>query len=101
MTFIARILRALFWVLVVSWTLSMLRGLVRKMAGGTSNAHPDRAPRKDAVGRKLVRDPVCGMHIAEGLAIALSDGVESVHFCSLECRERYLHDTSKLAAHAS
>jgi YHS domain-containing protein len=98
MTFIARMLRYLFWVLVASWTLSLLRRMVRNMAGGASNTHPDVA--NDRVARKLVRDPVCGMHIAEGFAIPLGEGTEIVHFCSTECREKYLHDTRKFAAHA-
>ena len=100
MTSIARILRYLFWVLIASWTLSILRRIVGSMAGGARNAHPDIDVRKDAVARKLVRDPVCGMHIAEGLAIPLREGAEIVHFCSTECRGKYLEDTHKFAANA-
>ena len=70
MTFIARILRFLFWVLIVSWSVSLLRRLVNSMgAGATGRQEPIDVP-SDAVSRKLVRDPVCGMHLAEGLAIA-------------------------------
>lgn len=100
MTFIARILRYIFWVLIVSWAVSVLRRIVRNMAGGTTNAHPDIDVSNDAVARKLVRDPVCGMHLAEGLAIPLREGGELVHFCSMDCREKYLAGTRKFAANA-
>lgn len=98
MTFIARMLRYLFWVLVVSWAASILRRIVRNMAGAAPNAHPDMDVRNDAVAGKLVRDPVCGMHLAEGLAIPLSEGGELLHFCSRDCREKYLAGARKFVA---
>ena len=101
MTFIARILRFLFWVLIVSWSVSLLRRLVNSMgAGATGRQEPIDVP-SDAVSRKLVRDPVCGMHLAEGLAIAerSSDG-EPVYFCSEECRNKFMDAPKKFAANA-
>ena len=69
MTFIGRILRFLFWVIIVSWSISLLRRLVNSMgAAGTNRNEPLDVP-SDAVARKLVRDPVCGMHVAENLAL--------------------------------
>jgi YHS domain-containing protein len=100
MTFIARMLRYLFWLLVVSWTFALLRRLVNHM--GSAHTHPTRpmdVP-NDAVAKKLVRDPVCGMHIAEGLALPLNQGSTILHFCSAECRDKFLNDTRKFAANA-
>ena len=101
MTFIARILRFLFWVLIVSWSVSLLRRLVNRMgAGATGRQEPIDVP-SDAVSRKLVRDPVCGMHLAEGLAIAeRSSGGEPVYFCSEECRNKFMDAPKKFAANA-
>ena len=101
MTFIARILRFLFWVLIVSWSVSLLRRLVNSMgAGATGRQEPIDVP-SDAVSRKLVRDPVCGMHVAEGLAIAeRSSGGEPVYFCSEECRNKFMDAPKKFAANA-
>lgn len=48
--------------------------------------------------RRLVRDPVCGIHVAEVLAIPLRAGKETIYFCSQACRERYLSETRKAAA---
>jgi YHS domain-containing protein len=100
MTFIARMLKYLFWFLVVSWTASILRGIVGKMASGASEPQPYVDVPNDAVGQKLVRDPVCGMHVAEGLALPLRQGSEILHFCSAECRDKYLSGDHKLSASA-
>jgi YHS domain-containing protein len=98
MAFIARILRFLFWVVIVSWSVSLLRRLVNNMgAGATDRQQPIDVP-SDAVSRKLVRDPVCGMHLAEGLAIVSHSGGETVFFCSEECRNKYMDEPSKFAA---
>jgi YHS domain-containing protein len=100
MGFLTRIFRYLFWVLVVSWTVSLLRKLVSNMgAQGTHRNEPMDVP-NDAVGRKLVRDPVCGMHLAEGLAIVEQRGGAPVFFCSEECRNKFMGEPKKFAANA-
>ena len=100
MIFIARILRFLFWVLIVSWSVSLLRRIVNSMGGAaTGRQQPIDVP-SDAVSRKLVRDPVCGMHWAEGLAIAEHSGGEPVFFCSEECRNKFMVEPRKFAANA-
>lgn len=97
MAFLARILRFLFWLLIVSWSVSILRRIVDRMG------HAGEEPRTtDATGpttaEKLVRDPVCGMHVAEKLALPLREGTETVHFCSSECRDKYASGMKKFAA---
>jgi len=102
MTFIARILRFVFWVLIVSWSLSLLRRLVNSMGAGAVGPNRDEpldVP-SNAVARKLVRDPVCGMHLAENLALVERSGGQPVYFCSEECRNRFLGEPKKFAANA-
>ena len=48
--------------------------------------------------RRLVRDPVCGTHVAEVLAIPLREGGELVHFCSVACRDKYVSSAQRMAA---
>jgi len=96
MAFLARILRFLFWLLVVSWTVSVLRRIVARM--GQARAQDVDAP-SGTSSQKLVRDPVCGMHVVEGLALPLREGTEIVHFCSAGCRDTYLRGSKKFAAH--
>jgi YHS domain-containing protein len=99
MIFIARILRFLFWVVIVSWSVSLLRRLVNSMGGVSTNRDQPIDVPSDAVSRKLVRDPVCGMHLAEGLAIRTrSSSGEPVFFCSEECRNKFMDPPKKFAA---
>jgi len=100
MTFIARILRYLFWLLVVSWTVAILRRIVGKMLSGDVGAKPYVDVQNDAVTQKLVRDPMCGMHVAEGLSHPLKQDREILHFCSAECRDKYLSAAREISASA-
>jgi YHS domain-containing protein len=91
MGFFSRLVQFIFWVLIFSWAVK----LVARMLGGASRkgATPgaDRAADGDSAlpGKRLVRDPVCGMHMAEELALPMSANGETQYFCSMECREKY------------
>jgi YHS domain-containing protein len=112
MNFIARVIRFLFWLLVVSWSVALLKKLVAWMLRGAteraeseSQSEPEISRGQSAVGasRRLVRDPVCGAHVAEVLAIPLRQDGQLIHFCSTQCRDQYLLTNSgaevkKLAA---
>lgn len=104
MNFIFRAIRFLFWVLVLSWAATLLRRVIVRMlrgAGGTGSATGVADPAASDVNnvRRLVRDPVCGLHVAEYRAIPLREGSELLHFCSTSCRDQYLSSAKKLAAH--
>lgn len=107
MEFISRVLKYLFWLLVVSWSVALLRRLVaRTMDGATSSARASEAAATGASGapnasaaRRLVRDPVCGVHVAEELAIPLREGAELMHFCSTACRDKYAVQVPRVVAH--
>jgi YHS domain-containing protein len=99
MVFLARILRFLFWLLIVSWSVSILRRIVGRMGQEANQTKPAVDERSEAVSQKLVRDPVCGMHVAEGLSLPLREGTEILRFCSSECRDKYLEGAKKFAAH--
>jgi|SRR5271157_3227238 len=101
MAFLARMVRYLFWVLIASWTLRLLSRVVGSMATTGRATEPDVLEPNESGGRTLVRDPVCGMHVAERIAIPLRVDNELLHFCSMECREKYVKSTQKLAANAS
>ncbi len=81
--FLARIIRFLFWFVILSWAVWLVRRLFR--AGAAPSAQPP-APRG---GVKLYRDPVCGTHVSPEISFSLEDAGQVVHFCSAECRERY------------
>ena len=102
MSLISRIMRFLFWVLVLSWILSLLRRAVAWMLRGTAappqSANASSTNQDAEMARRLVRDPVCGLHVAEVLSIPLREGGEVLHFCSVACRDQYVARTKKFAA---
>jgi len=100
MNFIARVVRFLFWLLVVSWSVALLKRLVGWMVRSATQSAESSGQREPeisknsggtvGVSRRLVRDPVCGAHVAEVLAIPLRENGELIHFCSTQCRDKYL-----------
>jgi YHS domain-containing protein len=101
MNFLARIVRFLFWLLVLSWGLRLLRRIAGGMLRDETAAGPqaaDAAVGIPSTGRRLVRDPVCGMHVDETRSIPFRDGGELVHFCSTACRDAYAVNSRKFAA---
>ena len=99
MGFLGRIVRFLFWVLVLSWAVKLLG---RAIGGAAKRPHaPDgRMPEALAGGKRLVKDPVCGMHMAEELALPLEANGEVLHFCSQDCRAKYESGMVRRAASA-
>jgi YHS domain-containing protein len=109
MNFLARVMKFLFWLLIVSWSVSLLRQVLAWMLRGAMPAaqvNQDVAgarggsgdPQDGAATRRLVRDPVCGMHVAEVLAVPLGESGELVHFCSFACRDKYVNGRHPMAA---
>jgi YHS domain-containing protein len=101
MMFLTRIVWLIFCALLVFRGVALLlRGIARVL--GTSALNSARpADSTCAVPtsseRHLVRDPVCGMHLAEVLAIPLRDRGELLHFCSVACRDKYASRMDKAA----
>jgi YHS domain-containing protein len=103
MNFFARVARFLLWLIFVSWSVWLLRRLVARMLGDAAQENPRSAdaskPAQTAVAaRRLVRDPVCGVHVDETLSIPLREGSELLHFCSPACRDAYAVEVRKFAA---
>jgi len=103
MNFLARLIRFLFWVVIVSWGVRLAGRLISGLLQPSRVREP-LEPTGDLnaaqSGRLLVRDPICGVHIAEALAIPLRTNGELLHFCSVACRDAYLNSLRKLAANA-
>jgi YHS domain-containing protein len=103
MNFLARIVRFLFWLLFVSWSVWLLRRLVGWLLRDVAaNASPysgaPATPETPVAARRLVRDPVCGMHVDETLSIPFREEGELLHFCSPACRDAYAVNVKKFAA---
>ena len=103
MNFFARIIRFLFWVVIVSWGFRLIGRFLSNSLQRSSPQEPTNAasdPHTPQAARLLVRDPVCGVHLAEVLATPLRENGEVLHFCSPACRDTYLGSSRKLAANA-
>jgi hypothetical protein len=103
MSFIVRMIRFIVWVLILSWGVRMLgRLVVWMLGGGSTSAQPEAVGEGDTptevFGRRLVRDPMCGVHVAEVLSIPLREGTDNLYFCSIACRDAYVSQTRKFAA---
>jgi YHS domain-containing protein len=114
MDFLGRIFKFLFWVLIVSWSVALLRRVLAWMLRGAMPAQAEQDAAGSAAGAgagvapgdaqggvaasRLVRDPICGMHVAEVLAVPLRESGELVHFCSMACRDKYVSGTRRMAA---
>lgn len=72
--------------------LMLLRWLFAKIFGGAVQQRS--APRQASTARTItgqtVKDPQCGMYVASSLAITSRLDGKLYHFCSAECRDRYL-----------
>lgn len=100
-------MRFLILLLVFCWVAALLRRSLVWLLGDVANrrqpASRDQARAQSqapgtAIARRLVRDPVCGVHVAESRAIPLREGTELLHFCSTGCRDNYVATEKKLAA---
>jgi YHS domain-containing protein len=85
MRFLIRV--AVVFVLVLT-ALSTLRRLF-----GPSSPSRSRSPEDSSDGSttgKLVKDPVCGTYVSDDQALRANQGSEVFHFCSEECREKFI-----------
>jgi YHS domain-containing protein len=103
MNFLARALRFLFWLLVISWSAWLLRRFVGSMlrkavSNPQQSTEASAAVETSGTARRLVRDPVCGLHVDETLSIPLREQGELLHFCSPACRDKYIGNIQKFAA---
>ena len=75
-----------------------MTGSARPVQTGNSTGAPGSEPAMP--GKRLVKDPVCGMHIAEELALPFDADGETHYFCSQECRAKYENSILHRAANA-
>jgi YHS domain-containing protein len=62
---------------------------VIEATGGTPRSRAKRAEQQRAEAVKLVRDPICGVHLPPASAITLAVNGTTHYFCSDTCRDRF------------
>ena len=58
--------------------------------GGQRTAARQRPPEQVPLSGELKRDPVCGTFVSTASSLKKSVGGQTVHFCSADCRDRYV-----------
>jgi YHS domain-containing protein len=86
MEFLVPLIETVLWVIFAVW-------LVRRIFGRrpARQAPPPRVEKQSPAPMKtLHRDPSCGTYVAEDISRRLEEGGKTLHFCSEECRMRYI-----------
>jgi len=92
--------RAIFELLMTVLVIFFLRAVMRTIFKGFGDlmrpgANPNAsqqsgAPNAVPLTGELKKDPVCGTYISVATSIKETVGGETVHFCSKECRDKYV-----------
>jgi YHS domain-containing protein len=91
--------RAIFYLLltvVVVTVLKSIIGLVLKgfaeamKPGSTAPGSKPRAANQVPLTGELKKDPACGTYIAAATSLKEKVGGQTYHFCSTECRDKYV-----------
>lgn len=77
------------WVLRIILILVLIRAMWRLLRGILEGAGYQQIGSTQPQGVKLVRDPVCGVFVAPGQALAARAAGHTVYFCSERCREQW------------
>jgi YHS domain-containing protein len=96
--------RAIFYLLLTVVVITVLKsivGIVLKgvaeamKPGSTTQATGARSSGQVPLTGELKKDPVCGTYIAAASSIKEKVGGQTVHFCSNECRDKYVASMAK------
>jgi len=87
--------RAIFELILVIVVITVLRsvlGIISKAVSGAANAN---RPAQSSSGRvplsgELKKDPACGTYISASTSIKETVGGQTFHFCSKQCRDKYV-----------
>jgi hypothetical protein len=90
---LSRIILFILWAILLGGVFSLLRRRARSSARRTANARPASPPHPVT----LYRDPYCGTHVSPEISVRATQGGQELHFCSAECRDRYLRSQRQAA----
>jgi YHS domain-containing protein len=90
---LSRIILFIFWAILLVGIVSLLRGRLRSSARRAANARPASPPKPVT----LLRDPYCGTHVSPEVSVRATQAGRELHFCSAECRDRYLRSERQAA----
>jgi len=95
---IRNLIRFLILIAVVAFVRYLIGMITRAVSGAikgeaetaeTAETAESTGARQSKDQGELLRDPVCGVYVAEQTSIKKAIGGETVHFCSTACRDKY------------
>jgi YHS domain-containing protein len=96
--------RAIFYLLLTVVVITVLKSIIGIVLKGVSEAMKPGSTARGASPRpsnqvpltgELKKDPVCGTYIAAASAIKESVGGQTLHFCSTDCRDKYVASVAR------
>ena len=84
MAILARIFTFILWLILATWLGRKLLGWLFGSAAQPNSRTSSRGP------QELQRDPWCGTYVSPDISHTLEHNGQVHHFCSEECRERFL-----------
>ena len=90
MNSLSRIIRYIFMAILVGGIVSLLRSRARSFGRLTARGRPPAARRPV----HLFRDPHCGTFVSPEVSIQATQAGRVQHFCSEQCRDRYLNQAA-------
>jgi YHS domain-containing protein len=87
--------RLLFYVITAIFLISIIRMVAGVLMKGLGSLfEPAGAPGRPSsasvpIGGELKKDPVCGTFVSAAASVKKSIGGSVVHFCSVECRDKF------------
>jgi YHS domain-containing protein len=86
--------RLIFYLLLAVVGITMLRSVLailgRVFSMFVEGPRPQTPRQQVPLTGELKRDPVCGTFVAASSSIKHNEAGSTVHFCSAECRDKYL-----------
>jgi YHS domain-containing protein len=91
--------RAIFYLLLTVVVITVLKSIVGIVLKGVAEAMKPGSTTQGAAPRpsgqvpltgELKKDPLCGTYIAAATSIKEKVGGQTIHFCSQECRDKYV-----------
>lgn len=81
----------LLMVVVITVLRSVLGIIGRALSGQANRQRPaQRSPGQVPLSGELKKDPVCGTYISAATSIKENVGGQTFHFCSKNCRDKYV-----------
>lgn len=84
----------MFQLLVLAAVIIILSRWLRRAGGPPRRGRPEARPPAPGPVEEMVQDPACGTWVPLSQALTARRNGETLHFCSAECRDKYLKETN-------